>query len=42
MSRWHGKSEQDEAITDVVTALDMPLGDILLAALQKDPQALDA
>jgi hypothetical protein len=33
------KSEpQDEASTDVVTPLDMTLGDILLAALRKDPQ----
>ena len=33
------KSEpQDEASTDVLTPLDMTLGDILLAALRKDPQ----
>lgn len=29
---------QDEASTDVVALLDMTLGDILLAALRKDPQ----
>ena len=36
--RWANSEPQDGATNDVVTPLDMTLGDILLAALRKDPQ----
>jgi hypothetical protein len=38
ISRGAKSGSQDEASTDVLTLFDMTLGDILLAALRKDPQ----